>query len=91
MTIGQNPYVRKAQTAEAKAADAPDDEARVRAYRDAAHQWERAATREGAGKKRDEYEKNAETNRRLADGEISEEEENAFAAAAASKDPRLLN
>ncbi len=75
MSIGQNPYVRKAQTAETKAADASDDEARTRAYRDAAHQWERAAARERPGKKRDEYEAFAETNRRLANGEAPEEPE----------------
>ena len=69
MSIGQNPYVRKAQTAEAKAADAPDESVRTRAYRDAAHQWDRAATREGAGQKHDEYEGYAETNRRKANGE----------------------
>ena len=69
MSIGQNPYVRKAQSAEAKAADATDGSVRTRAYRDAAHQWERAATREGPGHKRDEYEGYAGTNRRKANGE----------------------
>lgn len=69
MSFGQNPYVRRAQLAESKATDAPDEIARKRAYRDAAHEWERAATRERAGQVRDEYERKAEANRRLANGE----------------------
>jgi hypothetical protein len=68
MGFGRNPYVAKAQAAEQKAADAPDKIARTRAYRDAAHQWDRAAERENPGKHRDEYERNAARNRDLADG-----------------------
>lgn len=89
MSFGKNPYVLKAQAAEQKAASAPDDAAKVRAYRDAAHQWERAATREGPGKRRDEYEALAEKNRRLANGEISIDEEAELNAAAV--DPKTLN
>ena len=88
MSIGKNPYVPKAQQAEQKAATAPDDASKMRAYRDAAHQWERAATREGPGKRRDEYEQYADKNRRLANGEISADEEAALAAAV---DPKTLN
>ena len=68
MSFGKNPYVNKAQTAELKAADAPDDGARARAYREAAHEWDRAAGREPPGKRRTEYEQNAERNRQLAEG-----------------------
>jgi hypothetical protein len=102
MSFGKNPYVVKAQQAEQKAADAPDDIAKARAYRDAAHQWERAATREGPGKRRDEYEQLADKNRRLANGEISADEEAELDLAAADVpeaelasakllDPKLLN
>jgi hypothetical protein len=69
MSFGRNPYVAKAQTAEQKALDATDHPTRVRAYRDAAREWERAATREKPGKRRDEYLASAERNRALADGE----------------------
>lgn len=68
MSFGRNPHVPKAQAAEQKAADAPDDAARARAQREAAHQWERAAEREAPGKRRSEYEQNAQRNRDLADG-----------------------
>ncbi len=67
MSFGKNPYVPKAQAAEQKAADAADTGARTRAYRDAAHQWDRAAERETPGKRRSEYEEHATRNRELAD------------------------
>ena len=67
MTFGRNPHVLKAQAAEQRAVDAPDALARVLAYRDAAHQWERAAAREAPGKRRAEYEQHAARNRELAD------------------------
>ena len=68
MSFGKNPYVPKAQAAEQRAADAPDEASRQRALRDAAHQWDRAAEREKPGKQRTEYEGAAERNRALADG-----------------------
>lgn len=68
MGFGRNPYIAKAQAAEQKAADATDDASRVRAYRDAAHEWSRAADRERPGKQRDELQQNAAKNRALADG-----------------------
>lgn len=68
MSFGKNPHVAKAQAAEQKAEDASDRMARASAYRDAAHQWDRAAARETPGKRRTEYEANAERNRALADG-----------------------
>jgi hypothetical protein len=75
MSFGKNPHVAKAQAAEQKAADAVDEHARTLAYREAAHQWDRAASRENPGKKRTEYEQNAERNRALADGEAGASDE----------------
>jgi hypothetical protein len=69
MAFGRNPYVAKAEAAEQRALDAKDDVARTMAQRDAAHQWDRAAERELPGKKRSEYERNAQRNRDLADGD----------------------
>jgi hypothetical protein len=74
MSFGRNPYLPKAQAAEQKAADASDAATRARAYRDAAHQWDRAAEREQPGKKRTEYEQNAARNRELADSDGAESE-----------------
>lgn len=62
MGFGRNPYVPKAQAAELKA-----QEARARAYREAAHEWDRAAEREKPGKQRSEYEANAIRTRELAE------------------------
>lgn len=68
MSFGKNPYVPKAQAAELKASEAVDVGARSRAYREAAHEWDRAAEREKPGKRRTEYEEHATRNRELADG-----------------------
>ena len=67
MGFGRNPYVPKAQAAEEKARAAGDDASRTRAWREAAHEWERAAEREPAGKRRVEYEANAARARELAE------------------------
>jgi hypothetical protein len=67
MGFGKNPHVLKAQAAEQKAADANDSAARAAAHRDAARCWERASERETPGARRDEYARNAERNRELAD------------------------
>jgi hypothetical protein len=75
MSFGKNPYLPKAQAAELKASEAPDPTAQARAYREAAHEWERAAGREPPGKRRTEYEQNALRNRQLADGEASADDE----------------
>lgn len=92
MSFGRNPHVARARTAEQKAVDAPDDASRERAYRDAAHQWDRAAERETSGKQRSEYERNAIENRRLADGGAIEEDHSAHeGGASASIDPKSLN
>ena len=63
----RHPYVPKAQVAEQKAQEAPDELARARAYREAAHEWDRAAEREKPGKQRSEYEANAVRTRELAE------------------------
>jgi hypothetical protein len=90
MSFGKNPYVAKAQAAELKASDAPDAAAASRAYREAAHEWERAASREPVGKRRSEYAQNAVQNRALANGEApSVDGEEAAAAPSATR--RTLN
>jgi hypothetical protein len=93
MSFGKNPHAPKAQAAEQKAADAVDQRARVLAYREAAHQWDRAAARENPGKKRTEYEQNAERNRELADGDDAESASELAVepAAPATKPGGLLN
>lgn len=89
MSFGKNPHVPKAQAAEQKAADAADDTARERAYREAAHLWDRAAEREQPGKKRTEYEQNAARNRAVADGDAAPDDDAAPPPAPAKKP--LLN
>jgi len=84
MSFGKNPFVAKAQLAEQKAEAAGDHSAREMAYRDAAHQWDRAAAREKPGKFRDQYEENATRNRELADGDGE-----AASGTTASSPPRL--
>lgn len=73
MSFGRNPHVLKAQAAEQKAAEAPDDLSWVRAWYEAAHEWERAAKREKPGKRRDEYEHNAASARARASAPRGEE------------------
>lgn len=75
MSFGKNPYLAKAQAAELKASEAPDPAAQARAFREAAHEWDRAAGREPPGKRRTEYEQNAARNRQLADGEAPDDAE----------------
>jgi hypothetical protein len=89
MAFGRNPHVPKAQAAEQKASDAPDEAARARALREAAHQWDRAAAREMPGKRRVEYEQNAERARAAADGALPDEPGEPDAQGAV--DPKLLN
>ena len=92
MSFGKNPYVPKAQAAEQKAEEATDEASQVRAFRDAAHQWDRAAEREKPGKKRAEYEANAARNRELADNfETRNTHPIEPAAQAAAAGPRVLN
>jgi len=90
MSFGKNPHVAKAQTAEQKAVDATDDHARASAYREAAHLWDRAAERETPGKRRSEYERNANRARALADGGDGGDEE-VIGDAVSKVDPKSLN
>jgi hypothetical protein len=80
MSFGRNPHVAKAQAAEQKAELATDHLARERAYREAAHLWERAASREQPGKRKAEYESNAERLRAIADGTEPADEDGAAPA-----------
>jgi len=91
MSFGKNPHLAKALAAEQKAQDAVDEPARVLAYREAAHQWDRAASRENPGKKRTEYESNAERNRALADSDEAPEHDDQDTTAELPKAGRLLN
>jgi hypothetical protein len=88
MSFGRNPHITKAQAAEQKARDAGDDGARERAWREAAHLWERAAEREMDGKRRSEYTRNAEHARALADGK---EESTGEEEGESAPDPKTLN
>jgi len=90
MAFGRNPHVPKAQAAEQKARETSEDSARVRAFRDAAHQWDRAAEREQPGKRRDEYTRNAERARALAEGGVASELGDDDGGKGPT-DPRLLN
>lgn len=89
MAFGRNPHVPKAQAAEQKARDTSDESVRIRALRDAAHQWDRAAEREQPGKRRDEYARNAARARALAEGSTAEEAESEEEKQ--PTDPKLLN
>ena len=89
MSFGRNPHVPKAQAAEQKAQDSEDEATKARAWREAAHLWDRAAEREKPGKLRAEYERNAERARAVADGESPANDE--AEAPGAPADKRLLN
>ncbi len=90
MSFGKNPYVAKAQAAELKASETADPAAQVRAYREAAHEWERAVGREPPGKRRVEYEETAARNRALADGDVRSEDDAGESAPPGAK-KSLLN
>lgn len=90
MSFGKNPYVAKAQAAELLAERARDEPTRMRAHREAAHEWERAAEREKPGKRRDEYLAAAERQRQLAEG-VAEGEAEARFFTAPDPDPSELN
>jgi len=73
MSFGRNPHVAKAEAAEQKAREARDDMAHAQAWREAARQWERAASREKSDKLRREYSEKADAARANADGEAAPE------------------
>lgn len=66
MSFGRNPHVAKADAAELKAESATDDVAYEQAWREAAHQWERAAGREKDAKRSALYLEKAESARAAA-------------------------
>jgi hypothetical protein len=67
MSFGRNPHVAKAEAAEQKADVATDDRQRERAWREAAHLWDRAADRETEARRRTDYAARAEAARAKAD------------------------
>jgi hypothetical protein len=67
MSFGRNPHVAKAQAAETKAREARDAAAHALAWREAARQWDRAASREAGDKLRREYSEKADAARANAD------------------------
>lgn len=75
MGFGRNPHVAKAEAAEQKAGEAQDSSARELAWREAARQWERAASRENDAKRRQQYTDKAEAARARADGGDGSESE----------------
>jgi hypothetical protein len=70
MSFGRNPHVAKAEAAEQKADVADDERMRERAWREAAHLWDRAADRETDARRRGEYAARAELARTKADGQV---------------------
>jgi hypothetical protein len=90
MSFGKNPYVAKAQAAELLAERARDEASRLRAHREAAHEWERAADREKPGKRREEYLAAAERHRSLAEPVAETGTEERFFDTP-EPDPRALN
>lgn len=93
MSFGRNPHVAKAEAAEQKARDANDDAAYELAWREAARQWERAASREKSDKLRREYTDKAETARTTADAPRESEggEENDAVSSIVEPASKLLN
>lgn len=68
MSFGKNPHVAKAEAAEAKALEAPDQAARDQAWLEAGRLWERAAEREKDGRRRTDYTERGETARANVEG-----------------------
>jgi hypothetical protein len=67
MGFGRNPHIAKAEAAQQRAQDATDVPTEVRAWREAAHLWDRAAAKEKEGKRRAECEANAAAARERAE------------------------
>jgi hypothetical protein len=70
MSFGRNPHVAKAEAAEQKAREAQDAAAHELAWREAARQWDRAASREKSDKLKREYTDKAEVARANADAPL---------------------
>jgi hypothetical protein len=75
MSFGRNPHVAKAEAAEQKAGDATDNHSRARAWREAAHLWERAAERETDVRRGAQYVARAEAARAKADAPPDESQD----------------
>lgn len=90
MSFGRNPHVAKAEAAEQKARSARDETARKQAWRESAHQWDRAASRETDDKRRESYAARAEAARASADHAPTEDAEAGVAARQNAKST-LLN
>lgn len=73
MSFGKNPHVAKAQAAELKAQEATDKLSRERAWREAAHLWERALKLEENAKRRAQYQASSDAARQEADNAASED------------------
>jgi len=67
VSFGRNPHVAKAEAAEQKAGNAGDAHSRERAWREAAHLWDRAAERETDARRGAEHTAQAEAARAKAD------------------------
>jgi hypothetical protein len=94
MSFGRNPHVAKAEAAEHKAGVATDHHLRDRAWREAAHLWERAAERESEAGRRAQYTSRAEAARANADAPPDDGPEGAPRVedvASKPHDPRMLN
>jgi hypothetical protein len=94
MSFGRNPHVAKAEAAEQKAGVATDDRLRERAWREAAHLWERAAERESEARRRAQYAARAEAARAKADAPPDAGPGGALRVEnvpSKPRDPRLLN
>jgi hypothetical protein len=96
MSFGRNPHVAKAEAAEQKAHEARDAAAYELAWREAARQWDRAASREKSEKLKREYADKAETARANADSPPSNERDDGGAEREAIADivqpaSKLLN
>ena len=89
MSFGRNPHVAKAEAAELKAREANDAIASEQAWREAARQWDRAASREKNDKRRVEYTEKAEAARANADAPAEPAED--VAPSVTSTEPKDWN
>jgi len=81
VSFGRNPHVAKAEAAEQKAGNAGDAHSRERAWREAAHLWDRAAERETDARRGAEHTARAEAARAKADAPPPDEGPDARAKA----------
>ena len=91
MSFGRNPHVAKAQAAETKARAARDAAAHAQAWREAARQWDRAASREASDKLRREYTDKADAARAQADVGVGSTEPDTLPVLNTTRRAKLLN